>query len=41
MVRQLYYAVIYSRIKYEITFYVGSSASDINYAYVQQHKLLK
>ena len=39
--RQLYYAFIYSRIKYGIELYGSSSASNMNKVQVIQNKLLK
>ena len=41
VVRQLYYAFIYSRIKYGIELYGSSSASTMNKVQVIQNKLLK
>ena len=41
VVRQLYYAFIYSRIKYGIELYGSSSASNMNKVQVIQNKLLK
>ena len=41
VVRQLYYAFIYSRIKYGIELYGSSSASNMNKIQVIQNKLLK
>ena len=41
MMRQLYYAFIYSRIKYGIELYGISSASNMNKVQVIQNKLLK
>ena len=40
VVRQLYYAFIYSRIKYGIELYGSSSASNVNKVQVIQNKLL-
>ena len=41
VVPQLYYAFIFSRIKYEIELYSRSSASNMNKVHVIQNKLLK
>ena len=41
VVRQLYYAFIYSRINYGIELYGSSSASNMNKVQVIQNKLLK